>query len=133
MKTKNLILIGFSFLFVSCSFYEPTETTENELIATSIKFIDESDGLEIQVGECLSPNAQYAIQIETENMNNTNSAVTMIQYTVNGILYGLSFTEAGIRNNTIKLVEGSNYAQLVKNGFTKEIVYTLQDDFVLVD
>ncbi|MFT4612314.1 MAG: hypothetical protein ACJA2M_000405 [Polaribacter sp.] len=133
MKTKLSILITFSFLFVSCLPNNSIGSYEHELTATSIKFIHELDGKEVQLGECLSPDILYAIQIETVNNSEANPAVTNIEYTINGTLYNMSFSDEGISYNPIELVEGKNIVQLVETGFTKEVTYVLQDDFILVD
>ena len=134
MKTKNVLLIAFSFLFVSC--FSPDnsiDSYEHPLTATSIKFIHELDGVEVQQGECLSPNISYAIQIETINDSEANPAVTSIAYTVNGTLYNMVFSDVGARYNPIELVVGKNIVQLVKAGDFKEVLYKLQGDFELVD
>jgi hypothetical protein len=134
MKNRLLVFITFSFLFISCASNEESlEAFKHPLTALSIKFVNKADGKEVKLGACVSPDILYAIQIETLNGSGSVPKVTNIEYIYNGILYVMSFSEAGIGYNPIELVEGKNIVQLLESGLSNEIMYVLQDDFVRVE
>lgn len=98
----------------------------------SIKFVYE-DGSAVQTADCLSPDAIYAIEIEATKNNSGNTKISIIEYTINGVLYSMSFSEAGIKRNPIVLADGKNIAELVSTANNTEITYVVQDDFELVE
>jgi hypothetical protein len=132
MKIKSYYLVVILMIF-ACS---PEGTSINPVVESftprAISFVYE-DGSSITAGECLSPNLAYAIQIETIKNEKVTTMVSQVEYTVNGVLYSMSFSAVGSSYLPIELVEGRNIAQLVETGLTKEIAYVLEDDFILVD
>jgi len=139
MKIKSLYIV-FILTLLACSKDDDNTRTivveEVKVIETfnpiSITFVYE-DGSSIQSDDCISPDLNYAIQIETTKNNEGNKNVSQIEYTINGALYSMSFSQAGIKRNPIVLVNGKNIAELVYTAVSVELNYTAQDDFELVD
>jgi len=139
MKIKSLYIV-FILTLLACSKDDDNTRTivveEVKVIETfnpiSITFVYE-DGSSIQSDDCISPDLNYAIQIETTKNNEGNTNVSQIEYTINGALYSMSFSQAGIKRNPIVLVNGKNIAELVSTAVSVELNYTAQDDFELVD
>jgi hypothetical protein len=131
MKIKSYYLVVILMIF-ACSPEDIPTTVVESFTPKSISFVY-ADGSSITSGECLSPNSAYAIQIEATKNEKGNTTVSQVAYTVNGVLYSMSFSAVGISYLPIELVEGKNIAQLVETGLTEEIAYVLEDDFILVD
>ena len=96
----------------------------------SIEFVNEN-GTTIS-SDCLDSNENYAIRIETERTGSGAITATQIQYTLNGILYSMTFNQIGTLSQPVILVDGQNIAQLVTTGVLDEIRFVVQDDFELV-
>jgi hypothetical protein len=135
MKPYYIVII---LLFFACSNDDDNNAVvqEEKVIESfnpiSISFVYE-DGTSIEAGACLTPDLAYAVQIETTKNNEGNTDVSQIEYTINGALFSISFSEAGKKRNPIAFVEGKNIAELVKTAVASEVSYIAQDDFVLVE
>ena len=138
---SRFIVIAFIILVLGCSSDDDSGATTitpppPEVISSfdpvSIKFIYE-DGSIIEEGECIEPNLAYAIQIETVKNPAGNTTVSQVEYTINGALYSMSFSQAGTKRNPISLADGNNIAQLVTTAISSEIRFVVQDDFTLVE
>lgn len=79
------------------------------------------------------PNTNYSIQIETTKNSQGNTQVSKVDYTINGALFSMSFSQAGIKRNPVLFVDGKNIAELVKTAVNTEVRYTIQGDFQLID
>ena len=119
MKTKSYnIIFTLMLLILGCSKSDdsavtPTPDVESKVIESfdpiSISFVHE-DGTSISSDECITPNVAYAIQIETKKNSQGNTQISKVEYTINGALFSMSFSQAGIKRNPISLVNGKNIA-----------------------
>jgi hypothetical protein len=130
MKTNLILLISILF-FISCDENQLREF-ESELNPVSISFVYE-DGTPIPLEECLSDENEYAIEIETVNINESEPLITKVDFTFNGTLYSLTFSEPGKLRVPVNLRDGSNVCQIVETQFSSEVIFTRQDDFSLVE
>ncbi|MCL6295855.1 hypothetical protein [Jejuia spongiicola] len=137
MQTKYYYITIIILCFVlGCSKNDdnpaPPPVTVESFDPVSIEFVHE-DGTGITANDCITPDEAYAIQITTTKNNNGNTAVSKIEYTINGAIYSMSFTAAGTKRNPIVLVDGRNVAELSSTGTSSEVNYIEQGDFELVD
>ncbi len=137
MQTKYYYITIIILCFVlGCSKNDdnpaPPPVTVESFDPVSIEFVHE-DGTGITANDCITPEEAYAIQITTTKNNNGNTAVSKIEYTINGAIYSMSFTAAGTKRNPIVLVDGRNVAELSSTGTSSEVNYIEQGDFELVD
>jgi hypothetical protein len=136
MKSKFLYVILSSFFMMATSCSSDDDGGVNgggeniSLKPISIEFINEN-GTPMTL-DCLDSNENYAIQIETEMVGTDAITATQIQYTLNGILYSMTFNDIGSQSQPVLLVDGQNIAQLVTTGVLDEIRFVVQDDFELV-
>ena len=142
MKTLSYyIIFTLMLLTLGCSKSDDSNDTSNPVLEIkvlesfnpiSIIFVHE-DGTSILSDECITPNVAYAIQIETSKNSQGNTQVSRVDYTFNGALFSMSFSQAGIKRNPISLVNGKNIAEIATTAISSEITYTIQDDFQLVN
>ncbi|WP_269235997.1 hypothetical protein [Flavobacterium flavigenum] len=126
MKIKQYYILAFvMFLFLACSDYE-----ERNIYATSISFVH-ADGSKLSENECISPNVKYGIKIET-NFSDINRPFR-VDYSVNGVVYAMTFTENTSLVNPITLINGNNAAQIVGTDHKAVLKYVEQGDFELVE
>jgi hypothetical protein len=137
MKSKFLYVIVCSFFMMagSCSSDDDGggggDGGENvSLRPISIEFVNENGT--VITSSCLDVNENYAVQIETEMVGTDVITATQVQYTLNGILYSMTFNDIGTQSQPVELVDGQNIAQLVTTGDMDEIRLVIQDDFELV-
>ena len=130
------VLLLVALLFLGCSKNDDDGGTQSKTVESyepaAIEFVHE-DGSRIQLDECITPDEAYAIEITATKNDEGNTQVSKIEYTINGSLYSMSFSEAGTKRNPITLVDGKNIAQLSATAETDEVFYTSQGDFELVD
>ena len=135
MKTINYyITVMVLFLIMGCSKNdEDVEifSTVESFEPTSIEFVHE-DGTSISDNECITPQKSYAIQIKAVKKNNGNTKVSKVEYTINGVLHSMSFSEAGTKRTPIILVNGENIAELSATTLSDKVKFVEQDDFQLV-
>lgn len=137
MQTKYYYITIMILCFVlGCSKNDdnpaPPPVTVESFDPVAIEFVYE-DGTSISANDCISPDEAYAIQITTTKNSNGTTQVSKIEYTINGALYSMSFSQAGTKRNPIALVDGKNIAELAATATTDEIFYISQDDFELVN
>lgn len=126
MKIKQYYILAFvMFLFLACSDYE-----ERNIYAKSISFVH-ADGSKLSENECISPNVKYGIKIET-NFSDINRPFR-VDYSVNGVVYAMTFTENTSLVNPITLINGNNAAQIVGTDHKAVLKYIEQGDFELVE
>lgn len=127
MKIKQYyILILVMIVSFSCSDHEDDMTIESK----SISFVH-ADGSKIAKNECISPNVKYGIKIET-NYVDVNRPFR-VDYSVNGVIYTMTFTVAASQINPVILTNGENAAQIVGSNYKDVIKYIDQGDFELVE
>lgn len=134
MKTINYyITVMVLFLIMGCSKNDDdsVSNTVESFDPKSIEFVHE-DGTSISENECITPHQSYAIQITTIKNNNGTTKVSKIEYTINGVLHSMSFSEAGTKRTPIILVNGVNIAELSGTTLSDEVKFVEQDDFQLV-
>lgn len=129
MKIKQFgILITLLMVFLSCS-----KDEEFTIISpTNISFVHE-DGSKISINECINPNGKYAVLIETTSKGNGKYKIIVVEYTVNGALYSMTFLKEGAQICPITLAAGQNTAQISGSALTSNIQYIAQGDFELVE
>lgn len=135
MKSKFIYVLvcGFFGIATSCSNDDGGSDgggVNASLQPISIQFVNEN-GSPI-TSDCLDLNENYAIQIETEMASSGPITATQIQYTLNGILYSMTFNAIGVKRQVVELADGQNIAQLATTGVTDEIRFVIQDEFELV-
>lgn len=114
-------------VFSSCSSAENFKT----ISPAGIAFVHE-DGSPIANNECINPNTNYAILIKTNSNGSGAFNSTKIMYTVNSILYITSFSSDGQQLKGIKLIDGSNVAEIVDSNYKASLYYNSHDNFELV-
>ncbi len=138
MKAKYYyIVIMMIFCFVlGCSKNDdnpaPLPVSVESFDPVAIEFVHE-DGTTISSTDCITPDEAYAIQITTTKNSKGTTKVSKIEYTINGALHSMSFSQAGTKRNPIVLVDGRNVAQLAATATIDEVFYTSQGDFEIVD
>lgn len=135
MKSKFIYLVVCSFFMLSTSCSSDDDgggggSANASLKAISIQFVN-VNGTPI-ISDCLDVNDNYAIQIETEMEGSGAIAATQIQYTLNGVLYSMTFNQIGMQRQPVELADGQNITQLVVTGVTDEIRFVIQGNFELV-
>lgn len=140
MKYLSIIYLVFLVItFQSCSNSDddggdngPHQEEETiSLRATTITY-KHGNGTAISNNECLNPEEDYLIEISVQRVGTNEIKPTQIQYTINGALYSMTFTNVGTQTNPVTVVEGVNLAQLVDTGLQDEIHFIFQGDFDLV-
>lgn len=127
MKIKQYsILILVMIAFFGCSDHEDEIT----IVPQSISFVH-GNGSKIAQNECISPNVKYAIKIET-NYVDVNRPFT-VDYSVNGVVYKMTFTVGTSQINPVTLTNGDNSAQIIGSNFKTVLKYIDQGDFELVE
>ncbi|AUP81275.1 hypothetical protein [Flavivirga eckloniae] len=137
MRTKYYYITIIILCFVlGCSKNDddpvPPPATVESFDPVSIEFVHE-DGTGITANDCITPDEAYAIQITTTKNSSGTTKVSKIEYTINGALYSMSFSEAGTKRNPIVLVYGRNVAELSSTGTSNEVNYIEQGEFELVN
>ncbi|MDH7444697.1 hypothetical protein [Aquimarina sp. 2201CG14-23] len=132
MKIKSYIfVIIICILFSNCSNDETVPVTT--IVPKSIAFVKQ-DGTAISLFDCINPNENYAIMIRVDGEGEGEVRTTTVEYTINGIIYSMTFNKIESQLNQITLAEGENIAQLVDTGFIAKITYiTAPAEFELVE
>lgn len=134
MKIKQYyILTTAAFLFFSCSddqVVEPEPVKQVEIAAKSISFVH-ADGSKITGNECISPNVKYGIMIETNAVDVDKPF--RVDYSLNGVVYTMTFAVSTSQVNPVTLVNGENVAQIVGTYYKANLKYVDQGDFELVE
>lgn len=127
MKLKiYYILILLPILFNGCN----KEFTT--ISPVSISFVH-ADGTTILEGECIKPDIDYAILVETITSGVGETKMLRVDYTFNGDLKTMTFLNGEKQLNPVKLINGMNTAQIVGSDKTSHIVFIEQGDFELVE
>ncbi|MFT6993325.1 MAG: hypothetical protein ACJA1P_000049 [Maribacter sp.] len=127
MKTRlYIIAISFLILFSSCS-----KDDEKRISLVELNFVA-ADGSIIFENSCIDPNATYALKVQVLTEGSGQMNPTKIEYTLNGVIHGVTFSAAGIKNIPVEIINGPNVAQLLSTGITKRINYKAQGEFELV-
>ena len=125
MKIKQYsILILVMIVFFGCS-----DQDEITIRPQSISFVH-ADGSKIAENECISPNVNYGIKIETNYVDQNRPF--RVDYSVNGVVYTMTFTVKTSQVNPITLINGNNAAQIVGSNYKAVLKYVDQGDFELV-
>ncbi len=105
-----------------------------QLQAAGIALVN-NDGSPLENTLCVSPDQEYAIEIEVkpEFMGGGFFTPITIESMLNGELVTTTFEKPGIKTIPIILHEGNNTASIIDTNISIEIVLILQDDFVLVE
>jgi len=127
MKIKQYyILLLVMIVSFSCSDHE----SEITIVPLSISFVH-ADGSKITENECISPNVKYGIKIETNYVDQNRPF--RVDYSVNGVVYTMTFTVKTSQVNPITLINGNNAAQIVGSNYKAVLKYVDQGDFELVE
>jgi hypothetical protein len=127
MKIKQYYILALIlFLFLGCSDHEEPVT----IYPKSISFVH-ADGSKIAEGECISPNVKYGIKIETNFVDVYRPF--RVDYSVNGVIYTMTFATSTSQINPITLTNGDNAAQIVGTNEKTVLKYVDQGDFELVE
>ena len=113
MKIKRyniLVLTVLLILVLGCS-----KEDDFQLLDPEILFVD-SDGTTLVKEECLDSNNTYALQITLLSNNGEFRSNEIIEYTINGVVYSVTFTELGTKIIPLNFINGTNVAQLVESG-----------------
>ncbi|WP_179950005.1 hypothetical protein [Lutibacter citreus] len=113
-------------LFVNCSKDDDDQVIEQEIV-----FIN-SDGTLIGDG-CLDPKNEYAVQITIKSNSEKLRSQEVINYTVNGNLYSVTFTELGTKKIPVNFIGGTNIIQVVNSDLEWSLYFPSQGDFELVE
>ncbi|WP_299438652.1 hypothetical protein [uncultured Aquimarina sp.] len=130
IKTYISVIVLF-ILFSNCSNDDAVSITTIE--PTSINFIKE-DGSILTLFDCINPNETYAVEIRVKGEGAGEVQNTVIEYTINGLAYSMTFDRVETQSNQITLIEGENVAQLVNTVFLAKISYVkAPSEFELVE
>ena len=125
-------MCGVIFLVACKKEVSETETIPFTITPSSIAFVYE-DGSEIKPGSCINPNTNYAIAIKA-NLSGVDTAGKglSVKYTFNNVPGEVTFFNSGVKIINVKLINGSNLAQI--NGTKQEasLIYKIQE-FELVE
>lgn len=122
--TTYSAIILFVALFVSCSKDSVLQVADPE-----IAFVYE-DGREIADGECANSASRFALKVTLSGQNNNP---TIISYTLNNIVYRVTFTNTTVVRIPLTLIEGENTAQLIGSDVVRKITLVSQEGFQLID
>jgi hypothetical protein len=126
MKIKQYsILILVMIVFLGCSDHEDEITISPK----SISFVH-ADGSKIAENECINPNVKYGIKIVT-NHADVNRPFK-VDYSINGVVYTMTFTAVASQINPVILSNGTNSAQIIGSDYKAFLKYIDQGDFELV-
>lgn len=114
MKIKNyniLILVVLLMLFLSCSKEDDFQLLDPEIVFVNV------DGTPVLDGDCLDSNKTYALQITLlSNGAGEFKSKEVVEYTINGAVYSVTFTELGTKRIPLNFINGINVAQLIESG-----------------
>ena len=126
-KVSFFLIIAFAVLG-SCS----PEDEPDKIVSAQIAYVHEN-GTAVLAGECISPNAGYAIAITPKFNKKRNSYTpTEVRYTLNGIEHVMIFSKSGRQLQNVKLANGINQAQIVGTNNKTQISLYSHDNFELV-
>ncbi|OXB00845.1 hypothetical protein B0A72_18915 [Flavobacterium pectinovorum] len=111
-------------------FFGCSDQDEITISPQSISFVH-ADGSKIAENECISPNVKYGIKIETNYVDQNRPF--RVDYSVNGVVYTMTFTVKTSQVNPITLINGNNDAQIVGSNYKAVLKYVDQGDFELVE
>lgn len=129
MKQKLYsVLIAFIIVLASCSKEDEFKT----IAPTSIAFVH-ADGSALELNECINPNTNYAVLIKTNASGNGNFKSTKVEYTLNGVPHIMSFVRDGEQYNAIKLIGGTNTAEILGTQYKAYLYFNTNANFELVE
>lgn len=115
-------------MLVSCS----QEDEPENIVTAEIAYVHKN-GFPVSTGECINPDAEYAIAITAKFSKKRGSDnPTVVRYTVNGVEHVMTFTEDGTQLLAVELVNGVNQAQIVGTDYKAQVSFFSHDDFELV-
>ncbi len=129
MKACILVII-LAIIFSNCSNDDRPESTIVK--PTSISIV-KADGTFISVFDCVNPSEKYSVLIKVEGEGGGPVEKSVVEYTLNGELYSMTFNRVEDQMNQITLIEGENIIQLVATGFIAKVSYVTQGEFELVE
>lgn len=113
MKIKLYsIVFVILILFSNCS-----KDDELEILNPEIVFVHQ-DGSTVVSGECIDSKEQYALQITIKSKSRGTFKPIKVDYTLNGIVKSVIFTELGTRTVPVSFIDGMNIVQIVESGIT---------------
>ncbi|MCM0667355.1 hypothetical protein [Flavobacterium tyrosinilyticum] len=110
---------------MSCSEHE-----ETPIYTKGISFVH-ADGTKLSENECISPNVKYGIRIETNFVDINRPFI--VDYSVNGTVYTMTFTTSTSLTNPVVLANGNNTAQIIGSNYKAVLKYVDQGDYELVE
>lgn len=126
-KVTAILIIVFA-VFLSCS---PDDESDS-IITAEIAYVHK-DGFPLSAGECINPDAEYAIAITAKFSTKRGSHTpTDVKYTLNGVEHVMTFSNDGTQLLSIQLIDGINQAQIVGTEYKTQISFYSHDDFELV-
>jgi len=134
LNFKNFVFC-FTFLVVLSSCKKEVSETESipfTITPTSISFVYE-DGSEIKPGSCINPNTNYAIAINANLSGvDTSGKGLSVKYSFNSVPGEVTFFNTGVKIINIKLINGTNLAQITGTKQEASLIYKVQE-FELVE
>jgi hypothetical protein len=133
-KFNNLVFLFSLIVALSSCKKEVSETETIPLTITpkSIAFVYE-DGSEIKPGSCINPSTNYAIAINaTISGVDTSGKGLSIKYSFNNTPGEVTFFNSGVKIVNVKLVNGTNLAQITGTKQEASLIYKVQE-FELVE
>lgn len=128
----KIIKFLFSFSLVlfltSCS----NEDDPAVLEFTTLDFVAR-DGSLLGANPCFDPTKQYAVRVEATAAGNGDVEPEVLDLTINGVQYSLTFKQRGIQTIPIQLIAGENVAQISGTSQSARVYVVMQGDFELVE
>ncbi|WP_163400392.1 hypothetical protein [Flavobacterium fluviatile] len=129
MKSKLAVFLTIVLaVFSGCS---QDDEPEN-IITAEIAYVHKN-GFPVSTGECINPDAEYAIAITAKFSNKRGSQKPQaVRYTINGVEHVMTFSQDGTQLLPVELVNGVNEAQIVGTNYKAQVSFFSHDDFELV-
>ncbi|PHQ29923.1 hypothetical protein [Leeuwenhoekiella nanhaiensis] len=129
MKSFKLILtLGLLLGLMAC------EKDDNPTVLefNSLDFVAR-DGSALGSNPCFDPSKQYAVRIEATASGNGEVEPEVLDLTINGVQYSLTFKQRGVQTIPIQLISGENVAQISGTSQSARVYVVMQGDFELVE
>ena len=91
------------------------------------------DGSALESNPCFDPSKQYALRVEATATGNGAVEPKVLDLTINGVQYSLTFKQRGVQTIPVQLISGENVAQISGTSQSARVYVVMQGDFELVE
>ncbi len=129
MKTYKYMLLAGMFLgLTACE-------KDDDPAVLEFKTLDfvARDGSNLGANPCFDPSQEYALSVDATATGNGDVEPKILDLTVNGVQYSLTFKQRGTQTIPVQLIAGENVAQISGTSTSARIYVVMQGDFELVE